>query len=102
MIVAPGSAIIAGPASASSCPCDDPACVEQNSDTESFLSAMCKSPGQEHDSTCNCSHCPKNHSMCGCLKVKQVCKGKVYRGEASIEKMKILGEIFNGRRGGGE
>ena len=91
MIVAPGSAIIAGPASALSCPSDDPACVEQNSDTESFLSAMCKSPGQEHDSTCNCSHCPKNHSMWGCLKVKQVCKGKVYWGEASIEKMKILG-----------
>ena len=40
MIVAPGSAIIAGPASASSCPCDDPAFVEQNSDTESFLSAV--------------------------------------------------------------
>ena len=37
MIVAPGSAIIAGPASALYCPSDDPAYVEQNSDTETFL-----------------------------------------------------------------
>ena len=37
MIVAPGSAITAGPASALSCPSDDPVCLEQKSDTESFL-----------------------------------------------------------------
>ena len=49
MIVAPGSAIIAGPASSLSCPRNDPVCVEQNSDTESFLTAECESPGQEHD-----------------------------------------------------
>ena len=44
MIVAPGSAIIAGPVPASSCLSDDPVCVEQNSDTESFLTAECETP----------------------------------------------------------
>ena len=45
-VVAPGSAITAGPASALSCPSDDPVCLEQNSDTVSFLTAECESPGQ--------------------------------------------------------
>ena len=69
MIVAPGSAVIAGPASAPSCPSDDPVCVEQNNDTESFLTAKRESPGQENNSTCNCSvHTALAVTVCGAVK----------------------------------
>ena len=78
MIVGPGSASIAGPASALSYPSADLACVDQNTDTETFLTAECELPGQEHDSTYNCSHCPDSHSVWCCQKVKQGCQGKVY------------------------
>ena len=71
MIVVPGSAVIAGPASAPSCPSDDPVCVEQNSDTESFLTAECESPGQEHDSTCTV-YTALTVTVCGA--VKRLCK----------------------------
>ena len=77
MIVAPGSAIIAGPASVLSCPSDNPACVEQNGDTQLFpLRRVAKR--MIVLAAVHCSHCPDRHRVwvwC-CQKAKQGCQVK--------------------------